>query len=160
MTLREDIEQWVNEFVSVFNPKLNAVPCPFAKAAIVKDSVEYVEAESDVDIVNICYELGKSEWQKPIVIIGIDPERIIPANLTRITQLVNAEYLGPSGYIALPDHPYDKEVIAGVEMNQGKWALLIIQEQAELNNGRDILMKTSYYDTWTEEQVKEMHDYK
>ncbi len=158
-TFKSDIEKWVLEFVSVYNESLGNAPCPFARGAILGKSVEYTLADSRDSIVEIAKDISKNGLIKPIIIIGIEPDKISASRLYSICGHINKFYLRPSGIIALPDHPSDPELIKGVRMNQGEWSLLIIQSIEELNKGRSILEKTPYYENWTSEQIKEMYEY-
>ena len=42
-----DIKQWVEEFVSVHNTELGTVPCPFAKQAMLNDTIAYKEFKDE-----------------------------------------------------------------------------------------------------------------
>ena len=62
----------------------------------------------------------------------------------------------PSGLVALEDHPHDPEIIAGEPMNQGTWAILLVQATAKLNAASKMLAKQGYYDLWTQEQLDDV----
>ena len=51
-------------------------------------------------------------------------------------------------FIFLEDHPDLVEDIDGQIMNSGK-VLLLVQERKELEEAREDLLKTKYYDKWT-----------
>lgn len=46
--------------------------------------------------------------------------------------------------------------IQGIQTNNGKYNLIIAQPTVELRNFREKLAKTSYYDLWDEEYLKEI----
>jgi hypothetical protein len=62
----------------------------------------------------------------------------------------------PKGLVALEDHPDDIEVVNGATMNQGTWALVLIQESSKLKAASDMLKKQGYYDNWTQEQLDDV----
>lgn len=54
-------------------------------------------------------------------------------------------------YIFLDDHKDENSFINGVQTNNGKYNLVIVQEKTELLRARKILQKTEYYTYWSEE---------
>ena len=57
----------------------------------------------------------------------------------------------PNGLIA-------EEKVLDVCVNQGKYALVLLQERDKLQRARKILQKQDYYKYWTEEYYKEVVD--
>lgn len=158
MELQKDIENWIHNFVSVHNEQLETIPCPFAKQAVVRNQIVYKIAESISDLNNIC-ELYKdpAQWEtKEVLVIGVEPQLISAMTLVDEVDRLNKEVLIPAGLIALEDHPDIKENISGVIMNQGKWALILIQSKEKLNAASKILEKQGYYSKWTTEQLNEI----
>jgi len=91
-----------------------------------------------------------------VVAIGMDPDKISAVELASITKHANDKWLMRCGFVALEDHPHDPEVIAGERMNQGTWALVLIQEIEKLNAASRILTKQGYYDRWTQDQLDDV----
>ena len=56
-----------------------------------------------------------------------------------------------SDYIFLDDHKDEDSFINGVQTNNGKYNLILVQEKTELLRARKVLHKTEYYTYWTEE---------
>lgn len=157
--LKKDVEDWITNFVSQYNPQLETVPCPYAKKAMVKDQIHYELAEDPLDIIRIAMVINQHDLEKPVVVVGIEKDKIKPNQLYNLTKEINEDYLQDRAIVALDDHPDDQEVIGGVVMNQGKWALLLIQKRNELERARFHFRKTNYYDKWTPEQLEEMASY-
>lgn len=156
--LQRDVENWIYEFVSVYNEQLETIPCPFAKQALVRNQIVYRIAENISDLDDIC-ELYKDPalWEtKEVLVIGIEPQLIGAMTLVDEVDRLNKEVLIPAGLIALEDHPDIKESISGVTMNQGKWSLILIQSKEKLNAASKILEKQGYYSKWTTEQLNEI----
>jgi hypothetical protein len=154
--LKKDIAEWVLNWVSVHNESLGTVPCPFAKQALLNNKIDFATA-SDVDgIKNLCqfYTIGGLNGE--VFIIGIDKNSVLPATLSNLIKEVNSNILMPAGCVALEDHPDDEEIINGVKMNQGTWALVLIQSLEKLNQASLILKKQGYYDNWTKESYDDV----
>jgi len=62
----------------------------------------------------------------------------------------------PHNIVALEDHPSDVEKVNGVTMNQGKWAMVLLQNTSKLNNASEILRTQGYYDKWTQEELDDV----
>ena len=56
--------------------------------------------------------------------------------------------------IVLDDHPDDIEEVNGVVMNQGKYALAMIQCLSDLNEKAKLVAKKGFYDKWPEEYLQ------
>jgi hypothetical protein len=153
--LEDDIKDWIENFVSKFNPGLGHIPCPFAKAAVIKDQIKYVTVNSIEDIINLGNNIANNGLPKPIIVVGCNPDILTPLELEDATKQING-IMKPSGIVGLDDHPESSETINGVSMNQGKWALILIQEANELVKARKILESKGYYDKWTQEQKDDM----
>jgi len=61
------------------------------------------------------------------------------------------KFLKNRGFIALEDHPSDIESVNGYILNQGTYALILLQSSKKLNNARKILEKKNYYKKWSTE---------
>lgn len=158
MELQRSVEDWIYDFVSVYNEQLENIPCPFAKQALIRNKIVYRIAENISDLDHIC-ELYKDPtlWEtKEVLVIGMAPQSISAMTLVDEVDRLNKEVLIPAGLIALEDHPDHKEVISGVTMNHGKWALILIQSKEKLNTASKILEKQGYYNKWTSEQLNEI----
>lgn len=58
--------------------------------------------------------------------------------------------------VFLEDHVDVREEVAGVEMNNDKYNIIIVQYRDEINQAREILKKTNYYKNWSETELNEM----
>jgi len=158
MELQKDVENWIYDFVSVYNEQLETIPCPFAKQAVARNQIVYKVAESVSDLDSICMMYkDPALWEtKEVLVIGMEPQLISAMTLVDEVDRLNKEVLIPAGLIALEDHPNHKETISGVGMNHGKWALILIQSKEKLNAASKILEKQGYYNKWTSEQLNEI----
>jgi len=65
----------------------------------------------------------------------------------------NQEFLLSRDILALEDHPADVEDVNGVIMNQGKYALVLVQSLSKLNVAAKQMGSKGFYHTWPEEYL-------
>tara|TARA_B100001057_G_scaffold28080_1_gene25812 strand:+ start:2842 stop:3339 length:498 start_codon:yes stop_codon:yes gene_type:complete len=162
-TFESSIDDWIQNFLSkpskIFN---NLPPCPYAKKAWLDESVltHWIDDTFEIklwisaEIENYTYHWPKG---KEVVILGFDPSRITPEELSKIIDNTKP-MLDERGFIALEDHPDDPEVVEGIKLNHGTYGLVLIQEKEKLNTARAWLEKKNYYKNWTKEYKKEVQD--
>jgi len=73
-------------------------------------------------------------------------------NFTQTIAQLN-EFLRPHGMISLEDHPGDTEDVNGVVMNQGTYALAMIQSLSKLNSAAKQIGAKGFYHGWPEEYL-------
>lgn len=161
--LVQDLETWIYNWVSVYNNKLQAIPCPFAKQAYIdnKIHIHQVEPIGGYSVAELFYynlDQATQSWptNKEVIVLGCDPTIITAAELADTIEDCNHRLLGPRGYIALEDHPDDLEIVAGERMNQGTWALVLLQSKEKLNKASDMLERQGYYKTWSKENLEDV----
>ena len=156
--LQKDVEDWIYDFVSVYNKDLEAIPCPFAKEAVASNKIIWKLATTDYELEKICKDYTDQElWtNKEVLTIGIRPDHISAESLTSNIEHLNKNVLQPVGLIALEDHPDKPEIVSDVKMNQGSWALVLIQSSDKLQHASKILKSRGYYDKWSQEQLDEV----
>jgi hypothetical protein len=80
-------------------------------------------------------------------VLGFDPLGILPNQLSEI--LDNAEpMLSKRGYTALEDHPFEREEVGDVWLNNGEYALVLLQPTEKLVEARAWLESKGYYKNW------------
>lgn len=162
--LQKDLEAWIYNWVSVYNTNLQAVPCPFAKQAYVdgKILIQEITPMGGYSMSELIYSYLDSvtnPWpfiEKEVIVIGCRPELIAAAELESTVADCNRDILMPRGYIALEDHPGNPEIVAGETMNQGSWALVLLQAHEKLNKASAILERQGYYNTWSKENLNDV----
>jgi len=144
--MKKEIQKWIDDFVSVHNPAYGQTPCPYARAAKVK----YVRAK------NIAEALAdvKNNWTDDfeVVCIYTATKNYTPWMTSKLVDVFNMEMMY-TDLVALEDHPDDKEIINGVQMNFGKCILVLVQRLSKLNEASNILKEKGYYDNWSKENV-------
>lgn len=144
MTLNFFIEKWILETLSIPNEAFNNVPiCPFAKQAWISRKVLVVDTLPQ----NIKELLQTYE----VVIYALNPKDITAEDLSNL-----AISLSDDSIVALDDHPDYEEKVDNVILNNGKYALLLIQEREKLEHARKILKAKGYYSNWDSEYLEEV----
>lgn len=154
--LSRDIGEWIMDWVSVHNEQLGHVPCPFARKALLDGKIEWIACKGAEDLQIALHSFMDMGLPNEVAVIGLEPRSISPTELSAIVAYANDRWLMPSGLVALEDHPRDVETKNGVAMNQGKWALVLVQETAKLNDASLKLRAQGYYDKWSKEDMDDV----
>lgn len=151
-TVKQAIEQWIVDFVEVKNPALGGwPPCPYARKARLENDFEVrVGRDPYYDLVDIAiHGLGG----KSVVVIAYDPAEFDYNEFSYKLKLANNTWLLRNDILALEDHPGDQEIVNGVCMNQGTYALALVQSLSDLNVKAKIMADKGFYDSWPEEYL-------
>ena len=141
VTPKEKIEEWVLNTLSEPHNKFGDLPpCPYAKKAWIEGNVE---VKMWKDFSSFRYE----KWDKEVTIYVMDPYTS-PEFLSQIAKNYNKLY---PDYLFLEEHPDLVEDVGGFVVNQGELILLIVQERKPLEEARNKLQGTTYYEHWTPE---------
>ena len=147
-----DIEHWIQNFLEVPHAALGGFsPCPYARAARIKKSYAvYLGTDPYYDLKN-CGRQGMGD--REVVIYVYDPQEWNHDMLAGSIELANQEVLLPRDMIALEDHPDDVEMVNGVCMNQGTYALALVQSLSDLNTKSRLMASKGFYHDWPEEYL-------
>lgn len=151
--VKQDIEQWMINFVEVPHPALGGwPPCPFARQARIKRSFEvYLGSDPYFDLKNRArYGMGNKE----VVIYVYNPQEWTHELFAASIESANREHLLPRDILALEDHPADVENVNGVVMNQGKYAMALVQSLSDLNTKAKQMAAKGFYDSWPEDYLQ------
>ena len=154
-TVRYNIERWVETFVEVPNPALGGwSPCPYARQTRLNNEYEIrIGRDPYHDLVDIAiHGLGN----KKVIILAYDPEEFDHNNFSYKLKLANETWLLRRDILALEDHPADPEVVNSISMNQGTYALALVQGLGDLNEKAQLVAKKGFYDTWPEEYLQQL----
>jgi hypothetical protein len=151
--VKKDIESWIENFVEVPHPALGGFPpCPFARQARMKRSFEvYLGSDPYYDLKN------RARWgmdNKEVIIYAYDPAEWSHELFSASIASANTEHLLRSDILALEDHPADIENVNGVIMNQGKYALALVQSLSDLNAKSKQMASRGFYHNWPEEYLQ------
>lgn len=151
-TVQQDIESWIINFVEVPHPALGGwAPCPYArKARLDRDFEVRVGINPYFDLKTI----ANTGIQKSVVILAYDPVEFPYSQFSTQLNAANHEYLLSKNLLALEDHPDDAEIVNGVSMNQGTYALALVQCLSDLNEKAALMAKKGFYTTWPAEYLE------
>ena len=152
-TVQHEIERWIADFVEVPHPALGGwAPCPYArKARLEQDYTVRVGVNPYFDLLNVAKD-GLSN--KSVLILAYNPDEFFYSQFSSDIKAANDEALLRNDLLALEDHPGDPEIVNGVSMNQGKYALAIIQSLSDLNKKAKLVGAKGFYDTWPDEYLQ------
>ena len=151
--VKADIESWIVNFVEVPHPALGGFPpCPYARSARLKKSYEvYLGTDPYYDLKN------RARWgmgNREVIIYAYDPVewpyQLFEASINN----ANTEHLLRNDILALVDHPTDIENVNGVIMNQGQYALALVQSLSDLNAKAKQMASKGFYHGWPEEYLQ------
>jgi hypothetical protein len=151
--VKQDIESWIENFVEVPHPALGGFPpCPFARQARMKRTFEvYLGADPYYDLKN------RARWgmgDREVIIYAYDPEEWSHELFSASIESANTEHLLRADLLALEDHPAYVENVNGVVMNQGKYALALVQCLSDLNTKAKLMASKGFYHGWPEEYLQ------
>jgi hypothetical protein len=151
-TVEQEIEQWIVDFVEVPHPALGGwAPCPYARKARLDRDFDIKLGLAPIhDLVQIS---RKGLGGKSVVIIAYDPIEHCYEEFSQALNIANREFLLPNNLLALEDHPADPEIVNGVVMNHGTYALALVQSLSDLNEKAQLVARKGFYDTWPEEYL-------
>jgi len=151
--VKADIEKWIEDFVEVPHPSLGGwAPCPYArKARLDRDFDVRLGLAPIHDLAQVS---RKGLEGKSVIIFAYDPTDVSYTELSRAIDIGNREFLLPNNLLSLEDHPDDSEVVNGVVMNNGTYALALVQSLSDLNEKAQLVAKKGFYDTWPEDYLQ------
>lgn len=150
-TVQSDIERWIETFVEVPHPALGGwAPCPYArKARLERDFEVRLGTDPYRDAMNI----SVAGLSKSVVIYAYEADAWSHMEFAYKLDQANQHWLLPHELLGLEDHPGDQEIVNDVSMNQGTYALMLVQSLPDLNQKAKLVAKKGFYDTWPEEYL-------
>lgn len=153
--IKQELNQWLTEFVEQNNSALNDwPPCPYARAARMSGLIDIVFADIS-DLSKVVQERLLTLNTKDVVVVCFDHHNIDPVELQEWVASMN-NMLMPRDYVILDDHPHAPEYVNGIKMNFGHCGLLVIQKLSELNIASDKLRSQGYYNTWSSKALDQV----
>ena len=150
--VQADIESWIVNFVEVPHPALGGwAPCPYARTARLDRDYDVRLGLAPIhDLIQIS---KKGLDGKSVVVFAYDPKETLFEELSYAVSLCNQEFLLPNNLLALEDHPANPEIVNGVSMNQGTYALALVQRLSDLDHKAKLVADKGFYKEWPEEYL-------
>ena len=155
----QDILHWSETFVEVPHPALgNWAPCPFARKARLAGTVKIiVGSDPYFDLFTRCKDgLGTAE----VVIYAYDPAEWDFATFHSSLDQANREFLLANDLLVLEDHPADPEIVNGISMNQGTYALAMLQSLSKLNTAATQMHHKGFYESWPADYLEMLFNHR
>jgi hypothetical protein len=95
-----------------------------------------------------------------VVIYAYNPAEWPYLRFHTAVQDANTEFLLSQDILALEDHPDSVEDVNGVIMNQGQYALILVQSLSKLNTAANQMGAKGFYHTWPEEYLTELFEHR
>jgi hypothetical protein len=158
-TVKQDIERWIVNFVEVPHPALGGFPpCPYARSARLKNTYQvFLGTDPYYDLKHRArHGMGNSE----VIIYAYDPEEWSHKLFASSLDHANKDFLSAADLLALEDHPHDVEMVNGVCMNQGTYALALVQSVSDLDTKAQLMARKGFYDTWPEDYLQDLFQHR
>lgn len=150
--LKSDILKWITEFVEVPHPALGGwPPCPYARKARLEGTYEVRVGTNPISDLLDIWRTGLGD--REVIAIGYDPVTWNYPTFSSALHFANQEFLLSKDILVLEDHPGDPEIVNGVSMNQGTYALALVQCLSDLDTKAAIMARKGFYDAWPEDYL-------
>ena len=150
--VKQEINNWITSVVEVPHPALGGwPPCPYAKKARLEQDFDVRIGTSPISDLQA---LAQNGLNKSVVIFVYDPVKFPYAEFSQDIEFANKELLLKKDVIVLEDHPNDPEIVNGVSMNQGRYALAMCQSLSDLNIKAQHMASKDFYHSWPEEYLQ------
>jgi hypothetical protein len=157
-TVQYDIERWIANFVEVPHPSLGGwAPCPYARKARLDRDFEVrlgINPYFDLKVVS------QTGIIKSVVIFVYESTAYTAEQFAVQITAANTEFLVNKDLLALEDHPDSAELVNGVSMNQGTYALVLVQNLTDLNQKAQLMASKGFYETWPEDYLVELFQHR
>jgi len=153
-----DIERWIANFVEVPHPALGGwAPCPYArKARLDRDFEVRLGVNPYFDLKDV----AQTGINKSVIIFVYESTAYNYDQFHTQIDSANTEFLLEKDLLALEDHPAALEIVNGVSMNQGTYALALVQSLSDLNHKARAVARQRFYDTWPEDYLQELFQHR
>ncbi len=157
--VKQSILAWSENFLEVPHPALgNWSPCPYARRARLNHQVDIrLGTDPYFDLEALAAQgLGSAQ----VVIFAYDPEIQSRNQFADKLEQANRDFLLAADLIVLEDHPGDLEIVNGVSMNQGTYALAMCQSLSDLDLKARMMANKGFYHAWPEEYLQQLFEHR
>jgi hypothetical protein len=130
----------------------NWAPCPFARQARLQGTVGILIGREPYFDLESRAALGMQQYE--VIIYAYDPGEWTLEYFSPRLRSANRDFLLAANLIALEDHPKDVENVNGVIMNQGQYALSMVQSLSELDRRAQQIATKGFYHSWPEDYLQ------
>jgi hypothetical protein len=160
-----EVKEWITEYLEKPNENFGGMPvCPFVKAEREKDELMFeIWYPNETSFVEILKKFKDSNFSSALIICmntkGILWEEVDRKKYQKTIQSLMKEH-GYKDIKALCFSPFEHHTAAGEETRKGSpYFLINIAGRDDLNKAHRKLLKTSYFDKFSDEEVKTLKVY-
>lgn len=157
--IKQDILSWSENFLEIPHAALgNWSPCPYARRARLNHQVDIrLGTDPYHDLKELAAQgLGSAQ----VVIFAYDPKTQLREQFADQLERANRDFLLAGDLIVLEDHPEDPEIVNGVCMNQGTYALAMCQSLSDLDIKARMMATKGFYHTWPEQYLQDLFQHR
>ena len=159
ITVTRDILTWSETFVEVPHPALGGwPPCPFARQARLRGTVGIFVGQEPYFDLETRAALGMQQYE--VIVYAYDPGEWTCEIFSPRLQAANQDFLLAADLIVLEDHPDAVEDVNGVIMNQGRYALSLVQSLSDLDRRAQQMATKGFYHAWPEEYLQGLFEHR
>ena len=152
--MEKDLIDWVNR-ISERKDELGGFSvCPFAKKALQEKKIfwSYIAMECEAYILRYIETAPEFE----VIVFYNLKKNLTDDDLKSIITKLQSKR---DDMIFLKDHPDNPGFINGISTSNGEYPTILVQPRAKLEEAREKLLKSNYYDYWSEDYKKEIFNY-
>ena len=147
MEAESHIKEWIFNILSKVNSDFNNLPpCPFAKQAYLQNKILILESFNNENLEQLLNDYE-------VIIYALNPSEISAEELYN-----KASSLSNNTIVALDDHPSYEEKVGNTILNNGRYALILVQQRDKLEQARHLLKSKGYYNNWDDEYLRSVLD--
>ena len=151
-TVTQDILLWSENFVEVPHPALGGwSPCPFARKARLSGTISILLGTDPYFDLKNTSRWGMGQYE--VIIYAYDPVLWTYPRFHTLLDSANTDFLLSKDLLVLEDHPDDVEIVNGICLNQGKYALSLVQSLSKLDAAAEQMATKGFYHTWPDEYL-------
>ncbi len=162
-TAREIIDRMIDYLENVIekpHPAFGDMPiCPFSRKARIANKIQYQvcpfstsELHPESNFMQGILAFAQQEFCEILLVIHPDPTALTLAETHDFVDVANLQ-LADLGLLLFDGHPEDPFNIQGVYTRCAPYIHLTVQQQHRVKQASDLLLKTTYYDHWTPENL-------
>ena len=152
--MEKDLISWVKRISEKKDELGGFSVCPFAKKALEEKKVfwSYIGAEPEAYILRYIESTPDFE----VIVFYNLKKDLTDDDLKSIISKLQSKR---SDMIFLKDHPDNPGFISGVNTSNGEYPAVLVQPRAKLVEAREKLLRTDYYNYWSDEYKQEILGY-
>jgi len=157
--VKQDILSWSENFLEMPHAALgNWSPCPYARRARLNNQVDIRIGTDPTQDLQAIAQSGLGTAQ--VVILAYDPKTWPHQQFAGLLDQANQNFLLAADLLVLEDHPDDPEIVNGISMNQGTYALAMCQGLSDLDTKARMMANKGFYHAWPEEYLQQLFEHR